>query len=44
MRVRLGQCVEQEVGEVTAEHLLEPHARRHGLRVGLAVNGCGLGG
>lgn len=43
MRVRLGQCVEQEVGEVAAEHLLEPHAGRYGLRVRIALNGCGLG-
>ena len=43
MRLSLGQRVEQEVGEVAAEHLFEPGTRRYGLRVRLVLRGSGLG-
>jgi hypothetical protein len=39
MRLALGEGLDQEFGEVAAEHLLESRARRHGLlvRVGLGL-------
>jgi hypothetical protein len=43
MRRRVGQCVEQEVREVTAEHLFEPCTRRERLRTGIVLDGCDLG-
>ena len=43
MTVGVGKDVDQELGEVTAEHLLEPRARRERLRVWVTLNGCGLG-
>jgi len=43
VRLSLGQRVEQEVGEVAAEHLFEPGTRRYGLRVRVTLDGCGLG-
>jgi hypothetical protein len=40
---RVGECVEQEVREVAAEHLLEPCARRQLVRLRVGLSGCGLG-
>ena len=38
MRLGVGQRVEQEVGEIAAEHLLEPSARRKRLRVRIVLD------
>ena len=43
MRLGVGQRVEQEVGEVASEHLLEPSARRERLRTGIMLELRGLG-
>jgi hypothetical protein len=37
MRVRLGEGVHQEVGEVAAEHLFEPCARWERLRLRVSL-------
>jgi len=43
VRLGVGQRVEQEVGEIAAEHLLEPSARRERLRTGIKLGLRGLG-
>jgi len=43
VRLGVGQRVEQEVGEIAPEHLLEPSARRKRLRMGIMLGLRGLG-
>jgi hypothetical protein len=43
VRLGVGQRVEQEVGEIAAEHLLEPSARRERLRTRIELGLRGLG-
>jgi len=43
VRLGVGQRIEQEVGEIAAEHLLEPSARRERLRTGIMLELRGLG-